>query len=148
MIIKPSISGRIFWGVTGFTMLILSCGGIGVPFPGIFITCLSFPLAVFALGYTFGIALTRLDDEGIFQRNFFFISKKLLWNEIQRGEIVSEDYNYTDNSGWTSRRTRTNMTFIGKDKKIHINVDSSGPENWWEDLRTMAKEKLGERFDG
>jgi hypothetical protein len=103
----------------------------------------------FAFGYAFGAAQTRIDDEGVFQRNFFFMSKKFAWGEIQKGEIVSQDYDYKDSSGWTSRRTRTFVTFVnGEDKKIHINVKSSGPENWWNQMRQIAKEKLGERFDG
>jgi hypothetical protein len=32
-------------------------------------------------------------------------------------------------------------------KSIHINFNSAGPEGWWNDLRTMSKEKLRERFE-
>lgn len=149
MIIKPELGGRIFWGVSGATLLVLACAGLGILPMGLIFTCLGLPLAVCAFGYTFGAAFTRIDDEGIFQRNFFFMSRKFTWGEIQKGGIVSQDYNYETSSGWTERRRRTFVTFVNnEDRKIHLNVKSAGPENWWHEMRRIAKEKLGEKFDG
>jgi hypothetical protein len=148
MIIKPELGGRIFSGTAGAVLLIMGCAGVTIPFPGLIFTCMGLPLAVFAFGYAFGAAQTRIDDEGIFQRNFFFVPKKFAWTEIESGKIVSDTYNYKDSSGWTSRRTRTFVTFVSKEKKLHINAQSTGPENWWHEMRRVAKEKLGERFDG
>ncbi len=149
MIIKPDLGGRIFAGVAGGVLVIMGCAGATVPFPGLIFTCVGLPLAVFAFGFAFGAAQTRIDDEGIFQRNFFFLSKKFTWTEIQSGGIVSETYNQKDSSGWTERRTRTYVTFVNREeKKLHINANGAGPENWWHEMRRIAKEKLGERFDG
>lgn len=149
MIIKPNLGGRIFWGVAGGTMFILACAGLGLMPMGLIFTCLGLPIAVFSFGYAFGVAFTRVDDEGVFQRNFFFMSKKFAWGDIENGGIVSQDYNYKDSSGWTSRRTRTFVTFVNKEeKKIHINSNNAGPENWWHEMRRIAKEKLGEKFEG
>ena len=148
MIIKPELGGRIFWGLAGFSLLVTACAGLTVPMPGILLTCLGLPLAVFSLGYAFGAAQTRIDDDGIFQRNFFFMSKKFTWGEIENGKIVSETYDHKDSSGWTSRRTRTYVTFVSKDKKLHINAKSTGPEDWWHAMRRIAKEKMGDKFEG
>ncbi len=146
MIIKPNLGIRIFWAVAGITLVIMACFGVSIVPVGLIFTCIGGPLAICAFGYAFGVAQTRLDDEGVFQRNFFFMTKKILWDEIESAKIESEDYNYTDSSGWTSRRTRTYISFASKDKKIHINANSSGAENWWNDMRSMVKDKLGERF--
>lgn len=149
MLIRPELGGRIFWGAAGFTLVITACAGLTVPMPGILLTCLGLPLAVFAFGYAFGAAQTRIDEDGVFQRNFFFLPKKFSWTEVESGRIVSETYDYKDSSGWTSRRSRTYVTFVSKDgRKIYINAKSSGPEEWWDAMRRIAKEKLDERFDG
>lgn len=148
MIIKPELGGRIFSGTAGAVLLLLACTGVTIPFPGLLFTCIGLPLAVFAFGYAFGAAQTRIDDDGVSQRNFFFMSKKFAWNEIENGKIVSETYDHKDSSGWTSRRTRTYVTFVSKDKKLHINAKSTGPEDWWHAMRRIAKEKMGEKFDG
>lgn len=148
MIIKPELGGRIFAGLAGFSLLITACAGLTIPIPGILLTCLGLPLAVFSFGYAFGAAITRVDDDGLFQRNFFFMSKKFGWNVLENGKIVSQTYGHKDSSGWTSRRTRTYITFVSREnKKIHINSKSSGPEDWWDALRRIAKEKMGGKFE-
>lgn len=148
MIIKPPISGRIFWGVAGVTLLITGCSMSALAFPvGLFVLCVALPLSVCSFGFAFGAVQTRVDKEGIFQRNFFFLTKKFAWHEIENAKVESVNYNYTDSSGWTSRRTRTYLSFVSKDKRININVNSAGPEGWWEDMKSMAKGKLGERFE-
>lgn len=146
MIIKPNLGSRIFWGAAGATMLILACAGIGVPFPGLLFTCLGLPIAVFSFGYAFGAAHTRVDDEGLFQRNFFFTSKKFPWSDIESARVVSYDYQSRDSSGWTRRRTHTYMQFTCAGKNLNINKTSSGLENWWTDLHNVAAEKLGDKF--
>lgn len=149
MLIKPKLGGRIFWGAAGFTLVITACAGLTVPMPGILFTCLGLPLAVFAFGYALGAAQTRIDEDGVFQRNFFFVPRKFSWAEVESGRIVSETYDYKDSSGWTSRRSRTYVTFVNKDgKKIHINIKSSGPEEWWDAMKRIAKEKMGGKFEG
>lgn len=148
MIIKPNLGARIFSGTAGAVLIILACTGVTIPFPGLIFTCLGFPLAVFAFGFAFGAAQTRVDDEGIFQRNFFFMSKKLAWNAIESGRIVSQQYDHKTSSGWTERRTRTYVEFKGGDMKININANSSGAENWWHEMRRIAREKMGDKFDG
>lgn len=149
MIIKPELGGRIFSGTAGAVCLILACTGVTIPFPGLIFTCFGLPLAVFAFGYAFGAAHTNIDDDGILQRNFFFVPKKMAWTEIESGKLVSETYDYKDSSGWTSRRSRTYVTFADKEgRKIYINAKSSGPEDWWDAMRRIAKEKMGEKFEG
>ena len=149
MIIKPNLGGRIFWGVAGATMFILACTGLGLMPMGLLFTCLGLPIGIFAMGYAFGAAQTRIDDEGIFQRNFFFVPKQFKWGEIEKGDIQTSTYDSKSSSGWTERRTRTTVVFINKEnKKLYINASSTGPENWWTEMRRIAKEKLGERFDG
>lgn len=149
MIIKPNLSGRIFWGVAGATMFILACAGLGLMPMGLLFICLGLPIGIFAMGYTFGAAQTRIDDEGIFQRNFFFVPKQFKWGEIEKGDIQTSTYDSKSSSGWTERRTRTTVVFINKEnKKLYINASSTGPENWWTEMSRIAKEKLGERFDG
>ena len=149
MIIKPDLGGRIFWGTAGAVCLIMACTGVTIPFPGLLFTCLGLPLAVFSFGYAFGAAQTRIDDDGIFQRNFFFVPKQFKWGEIEKGDIQTSTYNSKSSSGWTERRTSTKVVFINKEnKKLYININSAGPENWWNEMRSIAKEKLGERFDG
>lgn len=146
MIIKPDLGGRIFWGTAGATLVITACAGLSVlPF-GLILTCPGLILAVFSFGYAFGATQTRVDDEGIFQRNYFLMTKKFSWNEIEKGRAVSESYNYKDSSGWTSRRTRTYFAFSSNGKNIYINQKSSGPENWWADVLNLAKTKLGDKF--
>lgn len=147
MIIKPPMSGRIFWATAGVTLLITGCSMSALVFPvGLLLLCIALPLAIFSFGFAFGAVQTRVDDEGIFQRNFFFMTKKFLWNEIESARVESANYNHTDSSGWTSRRTSTYMSFVNKDKRIHINVNSAGPEGWWENMKSITKEKLGDRF--
>lgn len=147
MIIKPLISARIFWGTAGITLLITGCSMSALIFPvGLIVLCIALPLAVFSLGYAFGFAQTRVDDEGVFQRNFFFMTKKFLWNEIKNAKIESINFNRRDSSGWTTRGTRTHLLLTSNDKKIYINAHSSGPDGWWDDLKSKAQEKLGERF--
>lgn len=147
MIIKPPMSGRIFWAAAGVTLLITGCSMSALAFPvGLLILCIALPLAVFSFGFAFGAVQTRVDDEGVFQRNFFFMTKKFLWNEIENAEIHTVAYNRTDSSGWTSRGTRTYIAFTSDGKNININSGNAGPENWWEDMKLMAKDKLGDRF--
>ena len=149
MIIRPDLGGRIFSGTAGAVLLILACTGLTIPFPGVLFICLGLPLAVFAFGYAFGAAQTQIDEDGVSQRNFFFVPKKFTWNEIVSGKIASETYNSKDSSGWTTRRTRTYALFVNKEgKKIYVNANNSGPEEWWDAMRRISKEKLGERFDG
>jgi hypothetical protein len=149
MLIRPELGGRIFSGTAGAVLLILACTGVTIPFPGLIFTCLGLPLAVFAFGYAFGAAHTQIDEDGISQRNFFFVPKKFAWGEIESGKIVTESYNYKDSSGWTSRRSRTYVLYINKEgKKIYINAKSTGPEEWWDGMRRISKEKMGDRFEG
>lgn len=147
MIIKPLMSARIFWATAGVTLLITGCSMSALAFPvGLIVLCIALPLAVCSFGYAFGAVQTRLDEEGIFQRNFFFMTKKFLWNEIENARVESVNFNRTDSSGWTTRGTRTHLMLKSKDKNIYINSHGVGPENWWEDMQKMAKEKLGEKF--
>ena len=149
MIIKPNWGTRIFWGVAGVTLLITGCSMSALVFPvGLIVLCVALPLAVWAFGYAFGAAQTLLDEEGMFQRNFFFLTKKFAWNEIESGKIESVTYNSTDSSGWTRRGTSTYIAFRSKDKSIYINSSDVGPEGWWVEVKALAKEKLGEKFEG
>ena len=43
---------------------------------------------------------------------------------------------------------RTFVEFKGGDVQIRINANGSGAENWWNDLQEIAKEKLGDTFEG
>lgn len=147
MIIKPNLGARIFSATAGLTLLMMACFGISVLPIGLIFTCFGGPLAIFSFGYAFGVTQTRLDDDGVFQRNFFFMTKKFLWNEIASAKIESVNFNRVDSSGWTSRGTRTHMLFVNNDgKKIYVNANGTGAENWWGDLRKMTIEKLGDRF--
>ena len=149
MFIKPELGGRIFWGLAGFSLIVTACAGLSVPMPGILLTCLGFPLAIFSFGYAFGAAITRIDDDGIFQRNFFFLPRKFTWNEIESGKITTDTYDHKDSSGWTSRPRRTYVLFVNNEgKNIFINAKSSGPEEWWDAMRRISKEKMGDKFDG
>jgi hypothetical protein len=148
MIIKPGIGARIFAGTAGTALLLLAFVGLGVPFPGLVFTCLGGPFAIFAFGYVLGTAQTRVDSQGISQCNFFFRSKKLLWNEIESAGIASEEYrDQQSTASWIEYRTRTVMNFKANGTLIRINANSAGPENWWDQLRQIAKERLGDRFD-
>jgi hypothetical protein len=149
MIIKPGIGARIFAGTAGTVLLLLAFVGLGVPFPGLVFTCLGGPLAMFEFGYVLGTAQTRVNAEGITQRNLFFRSKRLLWNEIESAGIVSEEYrDQQSTASWIEYRTRMVMSFKGNGTLIRINASSAGTENWWDQLRQIAKERLGDRFDG
>ncbi len=149
MVIKPSIGARVFSAVAGISLIMMACLGITVPFPGLIFTVLGLPLGIFALGYTFGAAQTRVDATCIFQRNFFFRSKQLAWDKIESGRIVSEEYrDQHSTASWIEYRTRTVMEFKGGDVKFRINANNSGSENWWDELRKLAKEKLGNNFEG
>lgn len=149
MIVKPDLGSRIFSGTAGAVLLIMACAGLTIPFPGVIFICVGLPLAVFAFGYAFGAAQTQIDEDGVSQRNFFFVPKKFGWGDIENGKIASETYTSKDSSGWSTRRTRVYAMFVNKEgKKIFINAKSSGPEEWWDAMRRIAKEKLGERFDG
>lgn len=149
MIIKPNTGARIFAGTAGAALLITACLGITVPFPGLIFTCLGLPLAVLAFGYAFGVAQICIDEAGISQRNFFFMSKKLAWSRIENGKIISQEDEHTDeDTGWTESRTRTFMEFKAGDAMIRIPANSAGSENWWDELRLIAKEKLGDQFEG
>jgi hypothetical protein len=148
MIIKPAMGARIFSGLAGITLLITGCSMSALVFPvGLIILCITLPLAIWSFAYAFGAAQTRLDEQGIFQRNFFLLSRKLDWAEVETGKIASANYNYTDSSGWARRGTRTYLLFTGAGKSIHINASSSGPENWWNDVQKIAREKLGDAFN-
>ena len=149
MIIKPNIGARIFAGTAGVALFIPACLGITIPFPGLIFTCLGLPLAALAFGYAFGVAQTHVDEAGISQRNFFFMSKELAWSQIENGTIVSQEYEHEDkDTGWTESRTRTFMEFKTSDTTIRVNANSAGPENWWNELRRIAKEKLDDKFEG
>lgn len=149
MIIKPNLGMRIFSGTAGVVLLMLACIGITVPFPGLIFTLLGLPLSIFACGFAFGAAQTHVAEEGILQRNFFFRTKRLSWNEIERGRIASEEYRDQQSAaGWIEYRTRTFMEFQGNGTKMRVNANSSGPEDWWDELRRLSKEKLGEKFEG
>jgi len=147
MVIKPNLGSRIFWGVAGAILIITGCAGLTVPLPGLILTCLGLPLAVFAFGYTFGAAQTQVDKNGIFQRNFFFLKKKFEWKDIESGKVETSSYNHTDSNGWTERRNRTHLRLTSDGKKLYINARGSGPENWWADLLKMVRDKLGEKFE-
>jgi hypothetical protein len=149
MVIKPNNGARVFAGTAGAVLLFTACLGLLIPFPGLIFTCLGLPLAALAFAYAFGVAQTRVDSEGIHQRNFFFVIKKLAWPGIESGKVVSQEYEHTDeDTGWIESRTRTFMEFSGGDVKIHVLANSSGHQDWWDELRRIAKEKLGEKFAG
>lgn len=148
MIIKPMISARIFSATAGLTLLITGCSMSALVFPvGLIILCIALPLAVFSFGFAFGAVQTCVDDDGVFQRNFFFMTKKFLWNEIENAKVEVINFNRVDSSGWTSRGTRTHLLLKSKDKKIYVNSSGTGPENWWDEVKKLAKEKLGERLE-
>jgi hypothetical protein len=147
MVIKPAMGARIFSAIAGITLLITGCSmSVLVPV-GFIILCIALPLAVWAFGYAFGATQTRMDEEGIFQRNFFLMTRKLAWSEVESGKVESSNYNYTDSSGWARRGTRTYLLFSGTGKNVHINANNSGPEDWWSDAQKMAREKLGDKFN-
>jgi hypothetical protein len=148
MIIKPAMGARVFWAAAGITLLITGCSMSVLVFPvGLVILCIALPLAVCSFGFAFGATQTRIDDEGIFQRNFFFMTKKLDWNEVEAGKIESANYTRTDSSGWSSRGTRTYLLFTGAGRNIHVSAGDTGPENWWSDIQKIAREKLGDKFN-
>ena len=149
MVIKPNVGARVFSAVAGVLLIMMACLGLTVPFPGLLFTVLGIPLGVFAFGYAFGVAQTRVDVTGIFQRSFFFRSKQLEWGKIESGRIVEEEYrDQRSSAGWVEYRTRMVMEFKGDAAKIRINANNSGPENWWDEVRKLAKEKLGNKFEG
>jgi len=77
------------------------------------------------------------------------LPRKFTWNEIESGKITTDTYDHKDSSGWTSLRTRTYVLFVNNEgKKIFINTKSSGPEEWWDAMRRISKEKMGDKFDG
>lgn len=148
MIIKPNIGARIFWGAAGVTLLLTGCSMSALAFPvGLIILCIALPLAVCSFGFAFGAVQTCINDDGIFQRNFFFMTKNFLWDEIENAKIESVNFNRTDSSGWTTRGTRTYLLLKNIDKKMSIYSAETGPENWWEDMKSIVKDKLGERFE-
>ena len=147
MILRPNLGARIFWGVAGVTLLITGCSMSALVFPvGLIVLCISLPLAVWSFGFAFGAAQTRFDEEGVFQRNFFFLTKRFAWNEIENARIESVAYDRTDSSGWTTRGTSTHIVFNTKEKRLYINSTDMGPEDWWENIRKITREKLGQRF--
>ena len=149
MIIKPDLGVRIFWGVAGFSLVITAFAALSAFPVGLPISCVALYLAVCSFGFTFGAAQTRIDGEGISERNFFLMSKKFPWGEIESGRIYSESYYYKDSVGSTETRQRTLVEFKNQQgKKLRILSRYVGPENWWHEMRRIAKEKLGERFEG
>jgi hypothetical protein len=148
MIIRPNPGSRWFWGAAGVTLLITGCSMSVLAFPvGLLLLCIALPLAVFSFGFSFGAVQTLVDQEGIFQRNFFFMTKKFRWNEIESGKVAQSSYNRTDSLGWTSRGTITYLSFSSGGKHLRINSGESGPQNWWNEVRRIAEEKLGDRFE-
>jgi hypothetical protein len=147
MILLPNAGARWFWAAAGVTLLITACSmSVLVP-GGVLLLCIALPLAVFSFGFSFGAVQTRVDEEGIFQRNFFFMTKKFKWSEIESGKVAQSAYNHTDSSGWTSRRTATYLLFSSGEKSLRINAGDSGPEDWWSEVRRIAQEKLGDKFE-
>ena len=147
MIILPNTGARWFWAAAGVTLLITACSmSVLVP-GGVLLLCIALPLAVCSFGFSFGAVQTRVDEEGIFQRNFFFMTKTFKWNQIESGRVAQSTYNHTDSSGWTTRGTSTYLLFSSGGKYLRINSGDSGPENWWSEVRRIATEKLGDKFE-
>ena len=149
MIIKPTISMRIFSGLAGFTLFLTGCSLSAVAFPvGLLVLCIALPLGIFSLAHAFGAVFIRVNEDGIFQRNFFLLSKNFKWNEIERGEAYITSYNYKTSSGWTERRTKSMILFEKESKRINIDgkLYTCEEEGWWPKVIGMAKEKMGDTF--
>ena len=98
------------------------------------------------MAYAFGAVYVRVDEEGVFRRNFFLASTRWTWGEIDTGEAATVNYQYKDSSGWVSWRNRNVINYFRGPRRISLNAHDRGPENWWNDVLQLSAKKLGEKF--